>query len=134
MAHPRHIEFRFSSHGARTATRRVEVEGVRIMHEGKMQHLTLAEFAVHLRTHGDDEQWQWGAAILDLTRKAEQLETLQSDIEQALPVAPGQEYADAVQRSAKLGDDVRAVLEECGALAKDDTETDVPALLRALLA
>ncbi len=98
-----------------------------------LRFLNATEFAEHLRVHGNDEEMRWAADILEALDDHEQHALLREDIERVLVVPEGTTHADAVEASARLGDQVRDVLVEAGALAADDTETDVPALLRALL-
>lgn len=101
-----------------------------------MQLLNLREFAQYLEVHGTDEQRRWAGEIHGALDEVEQAETLYTDIEQVLPVAVGQEYSEAVEVAAKKAvqyDAVRAVLEQVGAITADDTGTDLPALIRALL-
>ena len=98
-----------------------------------LRFLNAREFAEWLRVHGDSEQARFADEILEALEDQADFDGLKTDIEKALPVAEGQAYSDAVERSARLGDQVRDVLEECGALAKGDEATDIPALLRVLL-
>ena len=99
--------------------------------------LNAREFAEWLRVHGDDEQARFAVEILAALDEQGEMDDLISDIERVVPVAEGQEYAEAVEGVAGKAvryDAVRAVLVNCGALAADDTETNVPDLIRALLA
>jgi len=97
-----------------------------------MRILSLREFGEFLRSRAGIDS-EWGDEIIAAADAADELDQLQADIEKAVPVAVGQEYADAVEQAAKLGDRMRAVLVETGALADDDTVTDPADLLRALL-
>ena len=96
-----------------------------------VQLLNLTEFAEWLRTKGDPEHARFGDDIL-----ADQ-ETLEA-VHQALHTA-GHDQADPVAGVESLDEEVRQVdaikqvLIDTGALAKDDTKTDMVALLRALL-
>jgi hypothetical protein len=95
--------------------------------------LNVQEFVDDLRVHGDEEQARWAAELLEIIEDADEHERLIEEIEQAVPVAAGQEYGAAIAEAAALGDRMRAVLVEVGALAENDTETDPVAMLRALL-
>lgn len=97
-----------------------------------MRLLTLREFGEFLRSRAGIDS-EWGDEIIAAADAADELEELQADIERAVPVEPGEIYADAVERAAKLGERMRAVLVETGALADNDTETDPADLLRLLL-
>lgn len=101
-----------------------------------MKFLNVREYGEWLVANGDNEQARWGREILNQGDRADDAESLEADIERVLPVAVGQEYADAVEGAARKAiqyDTVRAVLEQVGALAPGDQATDVPALIRALL-
>lgn len=101
-----------------------------------MQLLNLREFADYLNVHGTDEQRRWAAEIIEAQAEVDLAEALYGSIERVLPVREGQEYGEAIEgaaRKAVIHDAMRAVLEQVGALAPDDTDTDLPALLRALL-
>lgn len=98
---------------------------LRFMHAG--------EFAEWLRVNGDQEQGRWAADILETLDRSEEYDRLLLDIEKAVPIEQGQTHIDAVQKAAELGDRMRAVLVETGALADDDQATDPADLLRALL-
>lgn len=95
--------------------------------------LSVQEFVDDLRTKGDEEQARWADELAGLIDTADEHEQLIADIERTVRVEPDQEYAAAIEQAAGEAKAIRQVLEETGALAADDTETDVPALLRALL-
>lgn len=97
-----------------------------------MRILSLREFGEFLRSRSGIDS-EWGDEIIAAADAADELEELQADIEKAVPVEPGEIYADAIERAAKLGERMRAVLVETGALADDDTATDPADLLRVLL-
>lgn len=90
--------------------------------------LSLREFGEFLRARAGIDS-EWGDEIIAAADAVEALE----EIEAVVPVAPGEAYADAVENAAKLGERMRAVLVEAGALADDDLATDPADLLRALL-
>lgn len=100
--------------------------------EMAVQLLNLREFAEWLRTKGDPEHQGFADDIL-----ADQ-ETLDA-VRDACNTAGYRDEPDVVRAVELLDDEVRKVdavrqvLIDTGALAKDDTETDVPSLLRALL-
>lgn len=98
-----------------------------------MRLISAREFVEWLRVNGDQEQARWAADILEEMDRGEDYGRLTDEIERVVPVAPGQEYGEAVEQAAALGERMRAVLVETGALADDDTATDPAALLRALL-
>lgn len=101
-----------------------------------VRFLNATEFAEWLRVNGDSEQARFAVEILDALDDQEMHEEMLEDIEKVVPVAVGQDYADAVGDVAGKAvqyDVVRAVLENCGALQPGDTTTDVPGLLRVLL-
>lgn len=98
-----------------------------------LRFLHATEFAEWLRVNGDQEQARWAADILEALDRGEEYDRLMLDIEKAVPVAEGQAYSDAVEQAAKLGDRMRAVLVETGALDESDYATDPADLLRALL-
>lgn len=99
--------------------------------ETAVQLLNLREFAEWLRTKGDPEHQGFADDIL-----ADQ-ETIEA-VHDALKHA-GHDVTDPVQGVEALDDEVRKVdavrqvLIDTGALSKDDTDTDMVALLRALL-
>ena len=98
--------------------------------------LNVREFAEHLRVHGDADQAPFAADILELLDSDEAHEALLDDIERVLPVAAGEVYGEVVEGAAKKAverDAIRAVLVNAGAITADDTNTDLPALIRALL-
>lgn len=97
--------------------------------------LNLPEFAEWLRTHGDDTQSRFGAEMLEVIDRDEANETHLENIEDAIGAETGGalERAGELSRQAEEARQIRQVLEETGALAADDTDTDVPALVRALL-
>jgi len=100
-----------------------------------MRLLNAREFAEWLHQHGEGDASRFAADFLAALDEQEGEERLATDIERALPVANGQTYADAVDQAASKAiayDAVRATLVNCGAMADDD-DTDVPALIRALL-
>lgn len=99
-----------------------------------VQLLDLPEFAEWLRVHGDPLQSRFAADIDQALHEAEEGATLKEHIERLIPVEEGEGYANAVERASELGERMRQVLIETGALADDDTATDPAALLRALLA
>lgn len=102
-----------------------------------MRLLSLREYAEWLAVHGDDEQRRWSADILELQDRDEENDQCFADIERVVPVGADQPYAEAVEAVAAKAiqfDVVRATLVNCGALTADDTDTDIPALLKALLA
>ena len=129
--------------------------------EVTLQLLDVREFADWLRTHGDPTQARFAVDIhealdaaedyeevagaldgwndsptLHLAEKAEQVVREVQAIDQALGDtggAPRMAHVNAIADAAKLGERMRAVLVETGALANDDSETDPAALLRALL-
>lgn len=94
--------------------------------------LNLTEFAEHLRVHGTPEQQGFANDIL-----ADQftLEALRAACDHAgYPNEP--DVVRAVERleaDSRIGDQMRHVFVEVGALEPNDTETDIVALLRALL-
>lgn len=98
-----------------------------------LRFLNSAEFAEWLRVKGDQEQAKWAADILEALDRGEEYDRLLLDIEKLVPVAQGQTHADAVEQASELGERMRQVLIETGALADDDTVTDPADLLRALL-
>lgn len=97
-----------------------------------VQLLNLREFAEHLRVNGTPQEQAFAQDIL-----ADQ-ETLEA-VRQACDTAGYRDEPDpvrAVERlddDSRLGDKLRNVLVDVGALEATDTETDLPALLRALL-
>lgn len=97
--------------------------------EAVVQLLNLREFAEHLRVNGTPEQQAFAADIL-----ADQ-ETIEA-VRMAVDTAGYRDEPDPV-RAVEIMDDearaVRKVLIDCGALASDDEETNVPDLVRALL-
>lgn len=97
--------------------------------EAMVRLFTLVEFADWLRTHPDNELQRWAAAIQETV---DERDGILAAIDEHLP-AGGMTYEGDVEAAGKFMADVRAVLMGVGALAVDDTETDVPALLRALL-
>jgi hypothetical protein len=97
--------------------------------EAVVRLLSLEEFGQWLRTHPDAELQRWGDEVLDA---AGDRDALLATIDEHLP--EGETATAAVELAGATITDVRAVLVECGALSPDDTDTDVPALLRALLA
>lgn len=97
--------------------------------EAVVRLLSLEEFGNWLHTHPDDELQRWGAPVLEAAGDRDRLLSL---IDEHLP--EGETASAAVAIAGTTIADVRAVLVECGALAADDTTTDVPALIRALLA
>jgi hypothetical protein len=99
--------------------------------ETAMQLLNLTEFAEWLRTKGDPAYQHFGDDIL-----ADQ-ETIEA-VHQALHTAGHDQHdpvagVEALDREVRSVDAIRQVLIDTGALAKDDTETALPDLLRALL-
>lgn len=85
--------------------------------------LSLEEFGAWLHTHSDDELQRWGVEVQEAAAARAELDEL-----------PTAETLADNEQAAEAYDAVRNVLVECGALSADDTDTDVPALLRALLA
>jgi hypothetical protein len=101
-----------------------------------MRLLNLREFIDHLNVNGDDEQRRWAAEMLAALDEVDEADSLYEDIDRVLPVKPGDFYGEAVEVAAKKAvvyDAMRAVLEQVGAIDSDDTTTDLPALIRALL-
>lgn len=98
-----------------------------------VQLLSLPEFADWLRVHGDATQSRFAVEIHDAADGAERYESLTAEIEKLVEVPPGETYGDAIEGAIKLGERMREVLEEVGALEPGDTKTDPAALLRALL-
>jgi hypothetical protein len=97
--------------------------------------LSLEEFGQWLRSHSDDELQRWGIEVLDAADAVADLDAMQDEIVKRMGGDDTTEpYLNIVERVANERDDVRKVLIECGALAPDDTDTNVPDLLRALLA
>lgn len=98
--------------------------------EAVMRLLSLQEFADWLRVHPDPDLQQWARAV---QTAADERDSICEAIDTSLPDVAG-DYEGDVEAAGKFMTDVRGVLVECGALAADDTATDVPGLLRALLA
>lgn len=97
---------------------------------------SLEEFGQWLRGHSDDELQRWGVEVLDAADAVADLDALRETIDEQIPAGVNEPYTEMVERGGAAvteNDEVRKVLTECGALAPDDTTTDVPALLRALL-
>lgn len=97
--------------------------------EAVVRLLSLEEFGTWLRTHPDDELQRWSSEVLEASRERD---SLAATIDEHLP-AGSMTYEGDVVAAGKFMADVRGVLVSCGALTTDDTETDIPALLRALL-
>lgn len=100
-----------------------------------MRLFSLEEFGQWLRTHTDDELQRWGVEVLDAADAVADLDALSEDIDERLGDKndPTEPLANIVERVADERDEVRKVLIDCGALAPDDTTTNVPDLVRALL-
>lgn len=100
--------------------------------EVTLRLLNLQEFAEHLRVNGTPEQQAFADEIL-----ADQF-TLEA-VRQAVDTAGYRDEPDVVRAVERLDDDsriadkLRHVFVEVGALDAKDTETDLVALLRALL-
>jgi hypothetical protein len=104
--------------------------------EAVVRLLSLEEFGQWLRTHPDAELQRWGDEVLDA---AGDRDALLATIDEHLPegetaTAAVELAGTAIVTAATELDAIRGVLIQCGALTAGDTETDVPALLRALLA
>lgn len=99
--------------------------------EAVMRLLNLREFAEWLRVNGSPEHQAFADDIL---RDQETIEAVHDALKHA-----GHDVPDPVQGVEALDDEVRKVdavrqvLVDCGALAPDDLETNVPDLVRALL-
>lgn len=97
------------------------------------QILTLAEFAERLRMNGTSEEQRFAKEILD---NEDDLDAAYQAALAAQPYLGETELNDpvaVVEEFHRRLEALRNVFVEVGALAKGDTESDLPALLRALL-
>jgi len=100
------------------------------------KYLNLREYGEFLRTKGGGELGPLGDEILEACDAVDEKERLEEHIDEALGVATGETYDAALGRArdqAVTLEAIRETLVETGALAEDDSEADLAALLAMLL-
>lgn len=107
--------------------------------EAVLKLLNLREFAEWLRVNGAPEHGRWADDILDLEQIGESFEAVQDAVRSASwtteedPVRAVEVMDGEIERLQEAHEEIRRVLIQCGALAADDEQTDIPSLIRALL-